>query len=164
MAVTPSYVQVAPDSTGKRIDNTELNTGLPGGVVQRQVTSQGDPEDPDARARVRNTPASASDYGAVVRVAPQFNYDSGLLTLPAGAGVLTGTTTKVESLYLANVTEANQFVTVTDGNDKVFLPGKQIPPHDFLLLPLQGRQFVNGIKWHSGGNADAIHGQVLGVQ
>lgn len=51
MAVTDQVVQVAPDSTGKKIDNSEL-TRDDGTVVERQRVNISDPEDPNAHTAV----------------------------------------------------------------------------------------------------------------
>lgn len=51
MATQDSYVQVAPDSTGKKIDNSQL-TRADGTVVQRQRVVIGDDTDPAQQATV----------------------------------------------------------------------------------------------------------------
>lgn len=71
MAATDSFVQVAPDSTGKLIDNSAL-TNAAGQTVQRQRTNLGDPSD-------------ASNAGlAQVKSAQPNDADGGLVTRPVG--------------------------------------------------------------------------------
>lgn len=60
-----SYIGVAVDGPGKKVDNTQVTTDV--GDVQRQSISLADPATPAARARVLNLPAGATDYGTVVR-------------------------------------------------------------------------------------------------
>lgn len=66
MAGVSDFVQVAPDGDGKKISNAKIGSGS--GAVYRQDTAFADPEDIDARARVRNAPPASDDYGVVVRL------------------------------------------------------------------------------------------------
>lgn len=60
------FVQVAPDSSGKKIDNTTVTTGA--GEVYRQATSIGSPTGPE-RVEVAGTEPADSAQGLVTRVA-----------------------------------------------------------------------------------------------
>lgn len=67
MATTEGYVQVAPDSTGAKIDTTEVTTA--GGTVDRQTVGIGDPADGSARAAVRQDgQQQAADYSLATHV------------------------------------------------------------------------------------------------
>ena len=61
------YIQVPPDSTGKKVDQDVLTVS--GQVVHRQRQVLADPANPVALARVMNTPPSSAEYGQVVRQA-----------------------------------------------------------------------------------------------
>lgn len=65
MGATPGYVQVPPDSTGKKIDNTVVDTGA--GTVERQVIVVADPSDPDGYAEVLAADPTGTEGGLVVR-------------------------------------------------------------------------------------------------
>jgi len=73
--MSDGYIQVPPDSTGKKIDQDVLTVS--GQVVHRSRQVAADPVDPVALARVKNTQPSSTEYGQVVRQAA-----SGLLELP----------------------------------------------------------------------------------
>lgn len=62
MSVVDGYVQVAPDSSGKKIDNSEL-TRDDGAVVERQRTNVADPENtqPSGLAKVLDNKVQVED-------------------------------------------------------------------------------------------------------
>jgi len=63
----PGFVQVAPDSTGKKIDTCEVSTAS--GTVERQGICVGDPADGSGLCAVRQDNAqSATDYSLAVHV------------------------------------------------------------------------------------------------
>src|SRR5438093_119856 len=62
-----SYVQVAPDSTGKKLDTSQL-TQDSGDVVQRQRASIADDTNVNAHAKVVNTSPESTDFGLAVRI------------------------------------------------------------------------------------------------
>ena len=64
---TDGYVQVAPDSTGKKIDNSELTVGAD--TVERQRVIIAGANDVQL-ADVLNTQAKGTEYGLVVRNLP----------------------------------------------------------------------------------------------
>lgn len=76
MAISESFVQGPPDSTGKKIESVEVTTSQ--GVVERQVIAHGDPVDPSARVAVLNADPAGGAYGAVQRIV-------GTVPLPTGA-------------------------------------------------------------------------------
>lgn len=59
------YVQVAPDSTGKKIDNSELTVGS--NTVERQRVVLGDDAEGAALALVTRTEPEAEAYGLATR-------------------------------------------------------------------------------------------------
>jgi hypothetical protein len=65
VAVTPGSIKVAEAAAGKLLDTTVVTTAE--GSVHREATFAGDPEDPAARANVRNATPGGTDYGLVVR-------------------------------------------------------------------------------------------------
>jgi hypothetical protein len=60
-----SYVQVATDGSGKKVDNTDVTTGA--GTVYRQRISLADGATAAANVKVTNAEPSASDYGLATR-------------------------------------------------------------------------------------------------
>lgn len=62
-------IQLAPDGTGKKVDNSSLTVGA--NTVYRQRTNVASPSDPAGIAEVKNVPASSTDYGQLVRVIPE---------------------------------------------------------------------------------------------
>lgn len=147
MAITPSFVRVAPDSTGKYIDNVEVNTGL-ADVVQRQVTITGDPEDPDGRGRVLAAPPAADAYGVVVRSDDRGNYDSGrsLLVVAGGSGVVFGggDSIFVKAIILMNQSNQLQSVVGLDGALNQYF-NIELKPREVKPLPFYGCGFVDGV-------------------
>lgn len=69
--MTDAIVQVAPNSTGEKIDGTELSVG--GQTVFRQRTIIGDDSAAAGLAKVQNAQPGASDYGLTVRPAGDGN-------------------------------------------------------------------------------------------
>lgn len=60
-----SYIQVTPDSTGKKVDTSEITVGA--NVVERERDVLSDPVDPAGLAQVINTTPAGTEYGLVVR-------------------------------------------------------------------------------------------------
>ena len=60
-----SYVQLQPDSTGKKIDTAELTVG--GNTVERQIVVLADPSAAAAQVPVANTQPAGGAYGLAVR-------------------------------------------------------------------------------------------------
>lgn len=144
MAITPSFVAVAPDSTGKLIDNVEVNTGL-SDVVQRQVTVTGDPEDPAGRARVLAAPPAANAYGAVVKSDDRGNYDSGRVSLSDAGNIFgDGADLYVKAIILHNQTEQMQRVVGRDGMLNQYFD-IELMPRQVLPLPYYGACFDDGV-------------------
>lgn len=61
------FIQVAPDSTGKKVDNSELTVGA--NTVERQRIVNADDTVAAALARVLNAQPASTDYGLAVRQA-----------------------------------------------------------------------------------------------
>lgn len=157
MAVTESVVQVAPDGTGKKIDNTQVTTSQ--GQVLRQNTVTADPETPGARQKVTNALPGPTDFGAAVReVAP--GYDSGVLALPAAIGVVTADTIRAIGILLCNRTAVARPVTVTNTAGDVYLNAYPLQPNMTVFVPL-GRVTMVGVKWNTNA-VDSVNGQVVG--
>jgi len=76
-------VQVAPDSTGKKVDTSELTVNSQ--TVERQRVVQADPADPLGLGAVKNSAPAGTEYAPVTRpIAPA------TLPLPTGAAKETG--------------------------------------------------------------------------
>jgi hypothetical protein len=76
---TDSFVQVAPDSSGKKIDNSQVTVApiadpQNANTVQRQRVSLADPNDPTGVAPVLNRTASAVEFALPVRMVPDRNF------------------------------------------------------------------------------------------
>lgn len=155
-----TFVQVPPDSTGKKVHNALLDVG--GDPRVAQITPIGDPDNPDAVAKVRDASPQPSDYGVVVRQAPP-NYDSGLAALPTVSTVVVGTTVKVRRLFLSNLTDQVQLVTVTNGAGTAYLNAYGLPAAGILNLDMGGMAFTGGVKWLTP-NANTVNGQLVGDQ
>lgn len=158
MAITPSYVQVAPDSDGKLIDNVEVDTGQ-GDVVQRQVTVTGDPEDPDGRGRVLAALPAADAYGAVVRQAAP-GFDSACVTLPNALTALTTDTIKAKGVLLCNLTSSQKLVTITDTAGAQRLKEFPLQGRMTVYVPL-GDVTMVGVKWNAD-QAASVNAQLVG--
>jgi hypothetical protein len=93
------------------------------------------------------------------------NYDSGLLTLPTAATVVTATNTCVQAIGLMNVTSSAQTCTITDGQGSpvTVLSSYQIPANSTARFVFDGVKFLTGIKW-SCTNATSVTGYVRGTQ
>jgi hypothetical protein len=169
MAIVDSAVKVTEPAVGSSsIDNTTTTTGA--GSVKRQTVSIGDPEFGDLRAFVKDTPADPTDPALCVRFAgsitvsaPVPNYDSPIATLPAAVGVVTAVDTNVAGIFLSNITDQVQKVTVKDGNDEVYLDQYPLAARKSEVIAFAGMKFVGGIKWFAG-NAASVRGQIKGDQ
>ena len=66
--MSDSYVQVQPDSSGKKVDTSELAVGT--ATVERQRIVMADGSTAEAIAPVTRDDPDSRDYGLVVRIAP----------------------------------------------------------------------------------------------
>lgn len=65
---TDGFVQLPPDSTGKKVDNTEFSAGETGSDIEfRQRTAIGDPSVFGALAKVKGVDPAGSDNALIVR-------------------------------------------------------------------------------------------------
>lgn len=158
MAITPSFAQVAPDSSGKKIDNVHL-VNPDADEVERQVTATGDPETWAALQRVRNSLPGSTDYGAVVRQ-PAPAFDSGIVTLEDAAAVATADTVRARSLLLCNLTQTQKLVTITNTAGDFYLKDFPLEGQMTVTIPL-GDVTMVGVKWHAG-DADSVNAQLVG--
>lgn len=162
--MTHSFVQVAPDSSGKKIDNVSLDGGA-GDLRQRQVTAQGDPDTFGAITKVSNARPDATDYGTHVRVVPDGTpYDSGLQLLTNASALLTATTTRVDVIVLINLLDTIQEATVTNnaGTPLAYCPAVQLQPREVRVIPMYGIAAA-GLKWFAK-NSNAVNAQIKGLQ
>lgn len=143
------YVQVAPDSTGKKIATVELVNGT-GDTVELQLVPIADPTTYGAIARVAGAAPGASDYGLVVREAPA-NVDTGIVQGTGSLATLNGAAIgDSQQVYLdglaievhASVTVS---VTITNGAGQALVPTMTFYGPQFLIQPLYGRP-VTGLK------------------
>jgi hypothetical protein len=158
MAVVPSSITVAPDSTGKKVDNVQVTTTE--GDVQRQVSSLGDPENPDGYAAVKNATPASDAYGVVVRLAVPI-VDTGLVALTDTFSHVIATTVLGRLLWLVNLTDTIQQYSVTDGNDLEYAIDASLQPREVKPIPLHGMKFVNGVKWKAGATT-SVNAQFVG--
>lgn len=80
--MSDAYVQINPDSTGKKVDSSELIVS--GNTVERQRLVLADDADPSGKAKVQNSTPGANDYGLTVRLAGQ----PAVSVTPIGLGTL----------------------------------------------------------------------------
>lgn len=156
---TDAYVGVTDDpGADKFIDNREVNTNA--GAVLRQVVTLGDPDLGAARAKITNATPGASAYGLTVR--PTLHaIDSGLLSLPATVAAAVGVTFDCIGVFLSNITDHIEHVTITDGDGGLYLDQFPLEPRAALFLPFGGVTFVDGLKWFAD-HVSSVQGQVKG--
>lgn len=80
MALNDSFVQVAPDGAGKKIDNAQLSVAPKSdpqnaNTVYRQRTVISDNDDANGLLPVQATPLSQTSMGAGVRLVPDKNFE-----------------------------------------------------------------------------------------
>ena len=110
------FVQLAPDSTGKKADVNELTVGS--NVVERQRVNISSPTDPNGHAEVMNEPPPNPDttYALLVRQIQEDNaYTQELLGQIANTLALVAQqkTAGVNSVQVGNLTAANLVMTAT---------------------------------------------------
>lgn len=157
MAINETFIQVAPDSNGKKVDNTQVTTAA--GDVLRQQIGLTDPEDAAARARVTNAPPAANAYGIAVRPVEDV-FDTGMVSVPAVLGAVTPDTIKVDVILLVNLKDVIHEVTVTNTNGDIYVPAVQLSARQVLPIPMYGIAMV-GIKWDAD-EADSVNAQIRG--
>lgn len=142
--MSSDYVQVAPDSSGKKVDCVLV------GTVERQVIAQGDPDTLAAMARVSNALPSSSDYGVVTREAPA-NVDTdivqgtGSLATLNGAAIGDAELVSLDGLAIECHAGATVQITVTNGAGQAIVPTMTFYGPQFLIQPMYGRP-VRGLK------------------
>lgn len=109
-------IQVPVDSTGKKVDTTELAVGA--NNVERQRINVSSPTDANGHAEVKNTQPASTDYGLVTRRAPKgltlatFNFNvAGVDQALAPAAV--GKVNKIWKLWL--VVDGDTAISLKDG-------------------------------------------------
>lgn len=161
MAVIESKVPVpTPAVVGSNIDNVQVTTGQ--GAVQRQVTVQGDPENPNARVAVTNGLPTPGAFGGVARLAPH-NLDTGRVLLGGAYSVAVAGTVQVALFMLSNITTKTQKVSATDGLDAVVFEEMPLEPGQVLPMKLEGAAWASGVKWKVK-TAGTVVGQIVGDQ
>ena len=92
-------------------------------------------------------------------------YDSGMVTLPTTATVVTSTATCVNAIVFVNTTGSAQAVTLTDnqGTPVAYLSSFQLPANSTFVYDLQYVKMASGIKW-SAANATSVNAQIVGLQ
>jgi hypothetical protein len=92
-------------------------------------------------------------------------YDSGIVTMPTTAAVVTGTATCVDAVLFVNTTASTQTVTLSDNQATpvTYLASFQIPANSTLVYDLHYARLANGIRWQAT-NATAVNAQVVGFQ
>ncbi len=157
MAVQASYVGIAVDGPGKKVDNVHVTTAV--GEVERQVTVTGDPEDAAARQKITAALPAADAYGAATReVAPGF--DSGLTAVPDVSTVITADTIRAIGILLCSLTDAGAAVSLTNSAGGFYLNQFPLQGRMTVFVPL-GRATMVGAKWQSG-VAGAVNAQLIG--
>lgn len=153
--MTHSYVRVALDGLGKRIDNVILS--ILGEDVYRQVTVTGDPTDTEGLGAVLDEAPTADAYGPVTRNLDIPNFDSDRVLL---ADTLTSITTEdvyVKAFVFFNVSETPQEITVTNDAEDTYVFSYPIPPRAPFCLPMFGIK-MTGVKVMCGENFSvAVH-------
>jgi hypothetical protein len=122
MSRTPAYVQVPPDSTGKKI-NASVLTDSNSDVVERQIISIGDPATEGQIANVTASGALQVDPSGVTQpatVQPRAATLTNAAVSFSGSGdntvvaAVSAKTTKVYRLFL--VSAGNTTITIKDGS------------------------------------------------
>jgi hypothetical protein len=158
MPVTASFVRVAPDSTGKKMDNVHL-TNPNADEVEREAITLGDPEVWGQLQRVLIAMPPPGTAGTAIReVAPE--YDSGIMTLPNTLSVLTTDTIRAHGILLVNRTAGKRDVTVTNTAGDFYLKDFELQRKQTVFIPL-GRATMIGVKWNTD-QADAVNAQLIG--
>lgn len=144
MSVAPSYVQVAPDSTGKRIDNVTVTTAA--GLVERQVVVPGDPENPDAYAAIKSATPAANAYAMAVRDAWP-NVDTGIQAPNSGVlvdatGVANDLALLLDGVAIVNNGGAATSVAVANGSGQYLIAPFELADKASLVIPCYGRPVV----------------------
>jgi hypothetical protein len=156
--MSETFVQVAPDSTGKKIATSELSNGAD--TVEIQHTVIADDSTYAARAKVSNAVPGATDYGLVVRqaVPAQSNYHAvsaattNAANVKASAGTVVGYDIFNNGAYPVYVKLHNTAGTPTAGSGVVRTIGVQAgtravspPGLSFALGTGIGISIVKGI-------------------
>lgn len=82
-----SYIQVAADGGGKKLDTDVLTVGA--NTVHRERIVLADPSDTAGLAKVKNANPASTDYGSVVREIPSSSRRSDTFTTPANGATVT---------------------------------------------------------------------------
>jgi hypothetical protein len=142
--MSSDYVQLPPDSTGKKVDCAEIDG------VERQVVAFGDPSTRAAMVAVRDALPGSSEYGLVTREAPA-NVDTGIVPGTGSLVAINGEAIDdTETVYLEGLAiecHAGDAVnvTVTNGADQAIVPTMMFYGPQFLVQPMYGRP-VTGLK------------------
>lgn len=113
--MTDGIVQVAPDSTGKKVDTSELTVGA--NTVERQRVVLADDSTAAGVARIANAIPGSTDYGLTVRQVPPVKTMLQFFAVAAAAG----TTTTETAITL---TKASGTSATTTGTSFVLTSGK----------------------------------------
>lgn len=154
MPIIDAFVQVQPDSTGKKIDNSELVVGA--NTVERQRVSSADPSDPLGLAAVKNAAPGSTDYGVVTRNVPSGTQTIDLPALSSlqAMQVTVGTTAvRLDPTPLTNrrtisikALKANSGQVYVGASNAVTTPsGYELAPQESVDLELSATQAVWGI-------------------
>lgn len=121
MPVAHKFIQVPPDSTGKKVDQAELTIGAH--TVNRQVVCLGDPETGDAITTMKNAPPAGTDYGLVTREAPTGMQESVInITTATDTTVIAGAAGGRKIWKLVLWANGDQTVTIKTGSTIVLGP------------------------------------------
>lgn len=116
---TNGFVQVAPDSTGKRIDNDELVVS--GSVVYRQRIRLSGTSD-TALAEVLSTVPASNEFGVVVRPIPSSASQPVSAGQTTSAGTPAGFTVSTSATILAAANSNRKAIVITNnGAGKLYL-------------------------------------------
>lgn len=123
---TPSFVQVPPDSTGKKIDNVQVVVGA--NTVDRQVIVLADPADPAGYVSVLASTPTGTEHGVAVRQVGSVAVTTSAWPLPTGAATettLAAVGSAVSSAGATAHTDSGALLTSlgTDGATPPSIPG-----------------------------------------
>lgn len=113
--MTDGIIQIAPDSTGKKVDTSELTVGA--NTVERQRTVIADDATAAAVAKVQATQPGSSDYGLTVRQAGDGYVVLNAYAWSAAAVLWSGATDGYNSFNLQITGTFSATLVVEESND-----------------------------------------------
>jgi hypothetical protein len=90
-------------------------------------------------------------------------YDSGPITVPDTVTAVTTDDLQVAVIWLVNLTDEPQAVTITDGLGRSYLDQYPLAPRAVESLAFGGIRLSGGVRW-AASQAGAVRGHITGVR